>query len=207
MWWKPLYCYASPFERFLWLDADCVVLESLNEAFDELDRGPLLVRETQEDIATNPAEFYRRLPLQADVSLDGVTVNNGVFGLDRFRDFELLAAWAWATQWAAEQSDRERIIRFWDQGALLWTIHRLGRQSEVRADLRWNMPARRTGGLIVDALRKNCSLIDELRYRHPGASVVHWFGPRKLPPFLLDEVARRLLPYGLTSPRLPDAPR
>ncbi len=176
-WLKPFYLLHASFDRALWVDADCVFLRDPADALDEIAKAPLLVadqtgcelvnRDGLADVLPSP----RREPIAS-------RVNAGVVGLDRVRDRELLAAWAWGVQFAGRNLRLAHLFRWYDQGALQWALGRLGRGGLLRTDSRWNRA-------VLDArlplAGASLDSILEILHRHdPEAAVAHFLGPNKL---------------------------
>lgn len=100
-WIKPFYLVQAPFDRVLWIDADCVVLKSLDLAFERIREEPLFVRDGSDVVTENDPRLYDHLPLPDGVQTSGINVNSGVVGLCKSRDRNILSAWTWASQWLA----------------------------------------------------------------------------------------------------------
>ena len=92
-WLKPFYIYNAPFDRVLWVDADCTVLGDLHDAFGEMAERPLIVRDATVAVTENHPDLYRHLTLPDNVRTEGVNLNSGVLGFCKIRDRALLNAW------------------------------------------------------------------------------------------------------------------
>lgn len=179
-WLKPYYLAQAPFERVIWIDADCTVLSDIGALFESLEHRPLLFRDSTSSSVENDPRLYRFLPVDSNGSSNDRGVNSGVVGLCKWRDRELLAAWAWGVLWCAARPERQRYAAWWDQGMLTWAIKRTGKSHLIRDEPAWNLPAREFRDLLSQAIRNGGSLLDEIRRRFPDAHNVHWVGDWKL---------------------------
>ncbi|MGO8745390.1 MAG: hypothetical protein ACLQNE_05320 [Thermoguttaceae bacterium] len=179
-WLKPFYIFHAPFDRLLWIDADCTVVGDLAAAFELIGERPLLVRDATPAATENHPDLYRWLPLLPAARTEGVNLNAGVVGLCKVRDRALLNAWAYGVAWAAMNPDKQALSSWADQGMLLWAAHRTAQTQCIREDLTWNHPGRTGSNLIAAALKNGRSILDEIRVQYPGASIVHWLGVHKL---------------------------
>ncbi len=189
-WLKPFYLFHSPFDRVLWLDADCVILGNLSQAFEVIENRPLLVRDSTGVVTENHSLLYEYLPLPQGSVVEGVTVNAGVVGLCKSRDQSLLAAWAYGVAWMAMNPGNQSLSAWADQGMLLWALHRTKSTAAIQKDVTWNCPSKPVQNLIADAVENRCSVLDEIRNKHPGASIVHFLGEGKLSQQMADELER-----------------
>lgn len=198
-WLKPLYLLAVPFERVLWLDADTVVITELDEAFDLLDRTPLLVEDRHGSATQNDAHLYDLLPLPTGVQRGNWGLNAGVVGLCKRRDAKLLRKWADAVEWAASNPNERHLLQWCDQGALVWAIYQVGVELAVRHDQCWNFPAATSPDLVEAAKAHSRTIWEELRARFPARNVLHWYGTPKLSQLLRQEVGDEAIAALLTS--------
>lgn len=189
-WLKPAYILDAPFDRILWLDADCVVLDSVADAFSQVEGGPFLLPEVCPGSGRNHPRLYESLPI-ADCGRQEIEINNGVIGLDRQRDRALLDAWLYAVEWAVRNEGHRHLMRWYDQGALLWAISKTRLQARISTDQTWNYPAKPVSCILGHAVRNHRSVLASIRDVHPEARVVHWFGLNKLS-VALDREVREL---------------
>ena len=115
-------------------------------------------------------------------------MNNGVLGFDLVRDRELLDAWLFAVDWAIGHPELRHLIRWYDQGALLWAVVRTNNDKRISSSNRWNYPARPYLPLLSQAIKCELDFVEVMRRNHPGAGIIHWFGLCKLSIALDDEV-------------------
>lgn len=188
-WLKPWWLLHSPFDRSLWVDADCVVLKPLDLVFDAIAERPFVVVDPFPHFARNPEGLFDHPSLRLQVS-EQVGVNSGVFGWERTRDRELLAAWAWAVELAAGDAALRQTVANQDQGLLIWALHRLGLHGHVRSDDGWNRLPDREFPILGAALRRGCSPLSALRERYRDVGILHWMAVPKLPELLQAEVLR-----------------
>ncbi len=116
------------------------------------------------------------------------TVNAGVVGLDKQRDYELLCAWAYGVDWVTRNQNYQSLVAWADQGILLWAIRRFGLSRCIRRTTEWNQPSGEQDDLIAGCLRGSHDLTTELRNRFPDALIVHWLGVHKLSKQLRDQI-------------------
>jgi Protein of unknown function (DUF3431) len=206
-WLKPFYVYNAPFDRVLWIDADCTLVAPLNDAFRTIAEQPLVVRDGTIAVTENPPDLYRHLTIPDHVRTHGITLNAGVVGLCKIRDRALLNAWTYGVAWAALNPDKRGLSAWCDQGMLLWAAHRTGQTQFIERSLEWNWPVdcaqgrppmARSASLLVAATAKGHSVLEEIRCRYPQAKIVHWLGVYKLAR-QLDAEIKRLFLHGLTS--------
>lgn len=188
LWLKPFYLLLAPFDRALWLDADTVVVAEVDEAFGLIDRSPLLINDRFGPATQNDPRLYEVLPLPNDVAIGSWGLNTGVVGVCKRRDAELLARWADAVHWATRHANNRHLLRWRDQGALIWAIYQTDLAFVVRHDVVWNYPAACDANLIASATIAQRSLWDELRARFPTAKILHWYGVPKLSELLRQEI-------------------
>ena len=179
-WIKPFYFLQSPFDRSLWIDADCVALKPLHELFEKLDRQPLFFRDGTSVVTENDPRLYQYLPIPEGVSTIGTNVNSGVVGLDRQRDAAILNSWAWAAQWIAMRPPMQKLSAWADQGLLLWALHRNNATNLIDLNLACNRPAFEQDGLLSSAFREGRTILAELHRRFPEDTIVHFLGLQKL---------------------------
>jgi hypothetical protein len=101
-----------------------------------------------------------------------------------------LGAWLWGVAAAAQKPALERFIRFCDQGVALWALQRCGLREKVDPDQAWNTWGRRDHDFLRLAAQSEGSLLDAVKLKHPGAKVVHWMGPFKLPDLIAIELSK-----------------
>lgn len=200
-WLKPAYIHDAPFDQVLWVDADCVILSPLDEAFQQIQDAPLLMPEVAVGCGANHADLYTtHLPIRDAQRRGKAEMNNGVIGFDRTRDRELIDAWLYVVQWAVEHPELRHLIRWYDQGALLWAILRTDNESNIRDCHDWNFPANANGQLIACARENGISILEAIREAHPSAQIVHWFGLIKLSVALNEEITQ-MFAAGVTADR------
>lgn len=189
-WIKPFCLIQAPFDRMLWIDADCVVLRDLHPLFEELRRHPIFVRDGTTVRTENDPRLYNYLLLPERGIPAGVNVNSGVVGLCRFRDAEILNAWAWGVQWIAMHGEKRQFVDWADQGLLLWSILRNNAVKYIQQSLHLNQPVFSKPTLLGDSIAAGRTLLEQISFEFPQASVAHFLGPNKLSRQLDDELQR-----------------
>ena len=170
-WLKPLLFRQSPYRHTIWLDADCVVLESLEPLFAILTDTPVLVADNYSpDLCYNDPRLYEIYPTPDSNS---PPVNSGVVGLSRGRDDVLLSTWLNFVKEATSNPEIATMLRWWDQGALNWAVRRCQQGHLVICESRWNHPAKRS-------LYHRDGLLAQIEEAHPDNGIVHFVGPDKI---------------------------
>ena len=180
LWFKPLLIYQSPFDRPLWIDADCVVLSPLDDAFGCMGESLLVCTDTTEAPVENSPGLYETLQIPADVKPTGIRLNSGVVGLCRVRDRQLLNSWAYGVQKACIEPRLKSQVLWGDQGILLWSVLHHRMTDMIQSNERWNQPATTLPTMLADSARAGHCLLDEFRKRYPAAAILHWLGIYKL---------------------------
>ena len=165
------YIDLVPVRYRLWLDADCVVTESLNKAFGLIKRRPLICRD---DIAhrfvNDPASILRNA---APLDRGRVpSISAGGVGFDAVRDRDLLDAWRANVARASTDDVFKKALAFFDQGALLLALENLGFDASALSD-----PAIYNSG---EGVRDRVPAVLLRRLLVTRASVLHYAGVGKL---------------------------
>lgn len=189
-WIKPFCLIHAPFDRILWIDADCVVLSDLRPLFDELRSQPIFIRDGTTVRTENDMRLYNYLPVADHVRSNGVNVNSGVVGLCRFRDAEILNAWAWGVQWIAMHAEKRQFVDWADQGLLLWSLLRNNATQFIQQSLNWNQPVFAQDSLLGDSIAARHTLLTQISTQFPDCTIAHFLGPNKLSRQLDDELQR-----------------
>ncbi len=179
-WIKPFYLLHAPFDRMLWIDADCVVLKPLDDLFAEVREHPLFVRDATDVITENDPRLYDQLGLPDGAQTAGINLNSGVVGVCTVRDRDILNAWAWAAQWIAMRPNSQHLSAWADQGLLLWAVHRHAATRFIRDSLTANRPVFNEPDLLAATVNKQETLLSLLSERFPDDTIIHFLGPHKL---------------------------
>jgi hypothetical protein len=182
--WKPWVIAASPFEVTAWVDADVIFLANPAEllAFGR-NRLAVFAHVGDTTIHTgNPVELYACRPVPVRPS--ALTLNAGVLVTSRarVRDRMILDAWQGMVDQAASDASLDELVRYADQGALLWALHAADALDSIITDLRWNRSADGYSE-VAGAERRTYvddALLEQLRTAHPGMALLHWWGRPKL---------------------------
>jgi hypothetical protein len=136
-WNKPVFLAAAPFERAVWLDADCLVLGDLSPLFAGLSSVPLVFQHVDPHIyqPVNSVGLYNRFPVGGRRLPCGVQA--AVVGFDWNDSSGLLTEWGRCCARFWEPGVAE-LVRCWDQGALLWAVESLGLADVARVAGGWN---------------------------------------------------------------------
>jgi len=186
LWIKPFLLAASPYPQTAWIDSDCILVESPAPLFRFARDRFYVVRETfRPEHNLNPPELYERAPLPWGLEPTYTRIQAGVLGIHPAREARLLATWRALIRRAARDPALAALIRWWDQGALAWSLHALDMLECVALDTRWNTPAGsiRPPGYVGPErarFRAGPELTDQIRRGHPGAGIVHFMGTEKL---------------------------
>ena len=197
-WIKPLLIFQAPFDQVLWLDADCFVLGDVGPVLEAIEQGPVFVMDITE-AETENLEGLADILGAPDGDSEG-TVNAGVVGVDKKRDYELLCAWAYGVDWVTRNQNYQSLVAWADQGILLWAIRRLGLSDRIRRTTEWNHPSGEQDDLIAGCLGASHDLSAELQQRFPGTLILHWLGVHKLSKQLRDQIESLMFRGPLSLP-------
>ena len=193
-WNKPLYLEASPYERTLWLDCDCVLRGSLLPLFEVLKEKPLILRHWDTAYPRlNDERLYERFPVKSRFATTRF-INAGVLGIQKKRDLAApwFRAWHGLVQNAASDTELRSWVSYWDEGALIWALEKTASVELVTDRQEWN---RFLWTLEIENLPKLVSTLeaptDDVIWHVAGYPKI-WSNP---PPqnFLLTE--NELLPF------------
>jgi hypothetical protein len=178
-WWTMLtpWLLSEIGGKFLYVQPDCIFLRPvLDDAEAVLASGPLLTSGHPGNI--NPPALYRRYP--TPISTGWLTSQSGVAGMDleREKDAGLLHQWKVATHRLINAKDR-RETRHFEQGALLWAIHKCGLSRELLHSYRWNCP-RSLFGNERNRYQVGPLLYDRITAKYDGVRILHFADAPKL---------------------------
>lgn len=182
-WIKPFMLQHSPFDNTIWVDVDALILKPITELTTGVQNSPLFFRDTfNPKEAPNNPKLYQLLPVPGfDPSL---VINNGVFAINLERDHVLYDWWIHCCYNAFLDPKVLEAVVCWDQGALLWALHKSQMQHLVLESSELNCPANfvtftNLEGRINYSRNRN-NFLEKLREHHAGVSIAHWMGPNKL---------------------------
>lgn len=124
-WNKPFYLIDSPYKSTLWLDADCLMVQSPDKLFNAISRGPLMLQHWNSRAYEWPEEaFWTSVNVRCPSN--SLAVNAGVLGFspDRFVDGRLLKHWCELVSSVVDNSVRRRQLRWHDESALNYLLAR-----------------------------------------------------------------------------------
>jgi hypothetical protein len=194
-WLKPYFVFHAPFDRVIWIDADCFVLQDIDALFAKLNEGPILYNDSTPVEVENDPRLYSLIPLSSGKQVNGARLNSGVVGLCKSRDYALLATWCYAVLWAARQPQHQRLFAWADQGALLWAVAALGLERIISRESDWNFPMLDPIELVRQALADRRPLRELLLESHPSVRITHWLGEYKLAGLLEQEIERAVMGF------------
>ena len=174
-WAKPWVIAESPFLYTLWLDNDTIVDSDLTPLFEAIAQAPLLIDDghSSPDGQFNEPGLYDRMP----TGQTSRALNNGVMGLRMDRDGPLLRTWLDVTALAAADPTLRALIRWYDQGALIWAVSRLA--IDVKRMRPWNRRRGAWAGGTYRNYTSPCELLDALPPR--GENVVYHYAGKPKP--------------------------
>jgi hypothetical protein len=142
---KPFYIAASPYRYTLWVDTDCIFVNSPKVIFDYI-KNQLLITVHHNVLAGsgypghNNPKLYEMFPVKETYAGQTQGVNSGVIGLDLRRrlDLQFLGTWKRNTLIAATNPEILSWIAWWDEGVCHWAMAELGLYKYVVRDEKWN---------------------------------------------------------------------
>jgi len=172
----------------LYIQPDCVILRPIEaEASAVLTEGPLIT--SAHPGLLNHRDLYKLMKIP--LSLAWLTVQSGVVGLDlsRQKDSELLQQWQHAVLRMCIDKKVRGKMRAFEQGALLWAVHKCRLADQVFHDYRWNCP-RALYGNERTRYRTGPDLYDRIAKAYPNINIIHFADQPKLSRLLFDPRGR-----------------
>jgi hypothetical protein len=184
LWICPELLLDAPYQQVAWIDADAVVLRGLPKLFQRINRAPFITPENlAPDQTANPDQLLEALPLASGrVSAPTILLNAGVSGWDQQRDRHLLEAYNHPVRCIFQGRSLNRdLVRWHDQGCLIWALQNAGYDASILQNRRWNLCVRHSGlaGLKIDNASSDAEIqawLDRARAVEPNANIVHWNG-------------------------------
>lgn len=136
-WNKPLMISSAMFRCALWVDSDCIVVGDLGPLFRVARQRPLVFSHPS-PARYSPLNFeglYEAFPVRGPRLAAGVQA--AVVGVGGKSACSLLSAWAGMVSLSYDFEDGTG-CRAWDQGALCWSIEKLGLAHVCRRPSGWN---------------------------------------------------------------------
>jgi hypothetical protein len=167
-----------------WIDADAIVLRGLPRLFQRIARGPFITPENlAPDQTANPLDLLAALPqAHGKPNAPEILLNAGVSGWDKTRDRHLLEAYNHPVRCIFEGRSLSReLVRWHDQGCLIWALQNAGHDSRILQDRRWNLCVRHSAlaGLRIDPASSDDQIqawLVRARELELDARIVHWNG-------------------------------
>lgn len=137
-WNKPMMLLESNFERYAWIDADCILTGRLEELFG-MYKESFVVFECSKGwrpaIDLHSETDRNLIPHQTSPPV----INNGVMVLDSKNDRDMLIKWKEATEelYAIMKGNINKVV-CWDQGALQWVLEKECLLGKVFRRSAWN---------------------------------------------------------------------
>lgn len=184
LWICPELILDAPYQQVAWIDADAIVLRGLNRLFQRIGRGPFITPENLAPEQTaNPSGLLAALPqAHGQTHAPEILLNAGVSGWDRQRDRHLLEAYNHPVRCIFEGRSLDRtLVRWHDQGCLIWALQNAGLDSRILQNRRWNLCVRHSGlaGIKIDSGSNDAQILawlERARELEPEARIVHWNG-------------------------------
>ena len=133
----------APYRRVAWIDADAIVLRGLQSFFDLIRLGPVITPENLAPEKTaNPVELLHHLPLSRSGSntVPDILLNAGVSGWCLERDRSLLEGYIYPIRCIFQgKSIPSDVVRWHDQGCLIWALQNAGYDSSILQNKHWNL--------------------------------------------------------------------
>jgi hypothetical protein len=189
-WQKPAMIRHSPFERTLWLDADCLVLRSLLPVLEHIQQHPLFL--TPNTIYTpNHPQLAAQLGITDRKEL--FTLNTAIVGYHQGREDhrKLVERWCELTRRIGSHPDHlEKYVSNADEGVLRTVLQLESQTHIVWPDLHWAWPVWHGHDYRQGSLEDTNNLLS----RWPHEYVVHFLGQPKIwaPSELLDIEPHRI---------------
>ena len=184
LWICPELILDAPYQQVAWIDADAIVLRGLCRLFRRIGRGPFITPENfAPEQTANPPELLAALPqAHGQPVAPEILLNAGVSGWDSTRDRYLLEAYNHPVRCIFEgRSLKRELVRWHDQGCLIWALQNAGHDARILQDRRWNLCVRHSGlaGMSIDPCSSDADIqawLERARQLEPDARIVHWNG-------------------------------
>lgn len=161
----------------LWLDADVIILKSLEPILEYIKTDILLIKD----------RFAPKSCLNVSKLYDGqeseVPINSGVFGFMPKRDSHIIDMWIDKTLIVLNNTDLKYKISLYDQGCLIWAINELKLNEKVINKKEWNYPAKKNVyddskplKWIHEIDKINSCVIGEIGLDNQNATIAHFAG-------------------------------
>lgn len=180
LWIRPWLIAKSPFRDTIWIDADAIVLEPLEELFSMIEGGLVVFADANNPgDSPNKPELYKYLPVN---NVTDKYVNSGVLGIRKERDDDLVYWWKYCVEKAAKSEDIRKYISWHDQGSLLWALHKTDRTDLISFSTKWNHPPNGYDHKEVQKRKmyKKETLLQSIKEDHPDVGIVHYMSTIKL---------------------------
>jgi len=175
-WYKPSFIIKAidnyNLEFVIWLDADIIITNSLDELFTHsIDKFFVVQDYFAPQYCQNKNELYANLNIPTPN--DCRVLNSGVVGMSLPRDRSIIDKWEENVNTINTNNLCDH-VSLYDQGALLLTLQNLDKLDYIIGNKNWNYPAQR---LLYDNSKH---VVDAIADDHPTATVIHYAGVPKL---------------------------
>jgi len=187
IWIKPfLFGY---FRYMLWLDADVVVLNPLDDVFSLIKKDMLVIKHDPQfynRVLNNSALYVaKNLLIPPD---DVLRVNAGVCGFDVLRQLEFITKWRDIVWECFRDANIKRCMHYQDQGCLNYLLYAEGLLGKISYD---NLNLNkfydfsmayflRTKLLKLYLAGEFGEIFSHLKQQYPDTTLLHWVGPDKI---------------------------
>jgi len=178
---KPYFFLASPFAKTLWLDADTMILNDVNQVFSLMDEEPVIIN------SNTPIPFddwfFARMADHIPVPKYANYPNGGVIGLNLQRDMLFLHDWMAAVNYFAQNYKLSYMPNHIESALMAWALAKSGHIDVPMENPAWNWSAQ---GGVSEGKTINYDSPEELlvsvKHDFPIAHILHWKG--KIKPWL-----------------------
>lgn len=186
-WFKPYFCQIinSDIDLALWIDADAVVINNLDPLFDKTVESFWVINDYFDPVyCLNDARIYNCLDISLKVGTDKLVLNSGVIGWSPKRDAHVIAKWYEVVKIIISDIEYTKMVRLFDQGALLIAVHWLGITDCVLTNKSWNSNPAHRKKYDVNDYRSNMNIrrhiYDDIKTDNFNATIVHYAGLPKI---------------------------
>ena len=190
--YKPYYMLQSPYDYTLWIDADAIVLEELDEIFAKINDGIFFTADYfAPQTCLNDPRLYEEYSAPVPSEHENIAINTGVLGYRFPRDKHIFEKWLKNVDIVNKNPHLKNYIKLYDQGVFIWTMREMGSIGKINVDLKYNCPAKRNlyeydedendyKWPSPNTPRMGGDIFDNIKLDNPGAVIVHFAGKPKL---------------------------
>lgn len=186
-WFKPYFCQKinADIDLALWIDADAVVTDDLEPLFDKTVESFWVIKDYFDPVyCLNDARIYDCLEIRLRDGTEKLVLNSGVIGWSPKRDGHIIAKWYEVVKIIISDVEYIKMVRLFDQGALLIAVHWLGITDCVLTNKSWNSNPTHRKKYDVDDYRRDIKIrshiYDDIKTDNFNATIVHYAGLPKI---------------------------